>query len=29
MRCMRSYGVTFPVFQKVEVNGEQAHPIMR
>ncbi|MCX7371149.1 MAG: glutathione peroxidase [Alphaproteobacteria bacterium] len=25
--CDRSYGVTFPVFAKVEVNGPRAHPL--
>lgn len=27
--CERNYGVTFPVFAKVEVNGAQAHPVFR
>ena len=27
--CQLNYGVTFPVFSKIEVNGEQAHPIYR
>jgi glutathione peroxidase len=27
--CERTYGVTFPVFAKVEVNGESAHPLYR
>jgi len=25
--CERSYGVTFPMFAKVEVNGDGAHPL--
>jgi len=25
--CDRNYGVTFPVFAKVEVNGARAHPL--
>ncbi len=25
--CQLNYGVTFPVFAKIEVNGEQAHPL--
>ena len=25
--CDRSYGVTFPVFAKIEVNGPRAHPL--
>lgn len=25
--CGRNYGVTFPVFAKVEVNGARAHPL--
>ncbi|SMF66284.1 glutathione peroxidase [Paenibacillus uliginis N3/975] len=27
--CQLNYGVTFPVFAKVDVNGEQAHPLFR
>jgi glutathione peroxidase len=27
--CQRNYGVTFPVFAKVDVNGPQAHPLYR
>jgi glutathione peroxidase len=27
--CRENYGVTFPVFAKVEVNGEGAHPLYR
>ena len=25
--CQRNYGVTFPMFAKVDVNGEDAHPL--
>lgn len=25
--CQRSFGVTFPLFSKVEVNGDGAHPL--
>lgn len=25
--CERNFGVTFPLFSKVDVNGEQAHPL--
>ena len=25
--CERNFGVTFPLFSKVEVNGEDAHPV--
>ena len=25
--CQKNYGVSFPMFQKIDVNGEQAHPI--
>ena len=25
--CERNYGVTFPMFAKVEVNGDDAHPL--
>lgn len=25
--CERNYGVTFPLFQKIDVNGKQAHPL--
>ncbi len=25
--CSLNYGVTFPLFEKIEVNGEQRHPI--
>lgn len=27
--CSRTYGVTFPMFAKVEVNGAGAHPLYR
>jgi glutathione peroxidase len=27
--CQRNYGVTFPMHGKVEVNGENAHPLFR
>lgn len=27
--CDRTYGVTFPLFAKVEVNGDNAHPLFR
>jgi glutathione peroxidase len=27
--CSTSYGVTFPMFAKVEVNGEGAHPLFQ
>lgn len=27
--CSLNYGVTFPVFSKVDVNGEQAHPLFK
>jgi glutathione peroxidase len=27
--CERNYGVTFPLFSKVDVNGEGAHPLFR
>jgi glutathione peroxidase len=25
--CMKNYGVTFPMFEKIEVNGDSAHPL--
>mgnify|MGYP000966083651 CR=1 FL=1 len=28
-QCLLNYGVTFPVFSKVEVNGSGAHPIFK
>jgi glutathione peroxidase len=27
--CKRNYGVTFPLFSKIEVNGPGAHPLFR
>ncbi|MGV7208534.1 glutathione peroxidase [Oxalobacteraceae bacterium A2-2] len=27
--CEKNYGVTFPLFAKVEVNGDHAHPLFR
>jgi glutathione peroxidase len=27
--CSRNYGVTFPMFAKIDVNGAQAHPLFR
>jgi len=27
--CQRNYGVTFPLFDKIDVNGDQAHPLFR
>ena len=27
--CQRNYGVSFPLSEKIEVNGEQAHPLYR
>ena len=27
--CTATYGVTFPMFAKIEVNGESAHPLYR
>lgn len=27
--CQLNYGVTFPVFAKVDVNGDQAHPLFQ
>ena len=27
--CERNYGVTFPLFSKIEVNGESAHPLYK
>lgn len=27
--CLINYGVTFPMFSKVEVNGENAHPLYK
>jgi glutathione peroxidase len=27
--CQKNYGVTFPMFAKVDVNGKDAHPLFR
>jgi len=27
--CTKNYGVTFPMFEKIEVNGDNAHPLWR
>ncbi|MFI4939688.1 MAG: glutathione peroxidase [Burkholderiales bacterium] len=27
--CQKNYGVTFPLFAKIEVNGDHAHPLYR
>lgn len=27
--CLLNYGVTFPMFQKIEVNGKDAHPLYK
>lgn len=27
--CQVNYGVSFPMFAKIEVNGEQAHPLFQ
>jgi len=27
--CERNYGVTFPMFEKIDVNGETAHPLYK
>ena len=27
--CEKNYGVTFPIFSKIDVNGRQAHPLYR
>jgi glutathione peroxidase len=27
--CMKNYGVSFPMFAKVDVNGDTAHPLWR
>jgi glutathione peroxidase len=27
--CSRNYGVTFPMFAKIDVNGENAHPLYK
>lgn len=27
--CLKNYGVSFPMFAKIEVNGEDAHPLYK
>jgi glutathione peroxidase len=27
--CLVNYGVTFPMFSKIDVNGKQAHPLFK
>lgn len=27
--CEKNYGVSFPMFEKIDVNGDQAHPLYR
>ena len=27
--CQRNYGVSFPMFAKIDVNGDEAHPLYR
>jgi len=27
--CDRTYGITFPIFAKIDVNGKNAHPVFR
>jgi glutathione peroxidase len=27
--CQLNFGVTFPLFEKIEVNGSQTHPVFR
>ncbi|MGE5621824.1 MAG: glutathione peroxidase [Bacillota bacterium] len=27
--CERNYGVTFPLFEKIDVNGDDAHPLYK
>jgi len=27
--CTKNYGVTFPMFEKVDVNGDDAHPLFK
>ena len=27
--CERNYGVSFPLFEKIDVNGDRAHPLYR
>jgi len=27
--CEKNFGVTFPLFAKIDVNGPQTHPLLR
>jgi glutathione peroxidase len=27
--CMKNYGVSFPMFSKIDVNGDHAHPLYK
>ena len=27
--CLKNYGVSFPMFSKIDVNGETAHPLYK
>ncbi len=27
--CLKNYGVSFPMFSKIDVNGDQAHPLYK
>jgi glutathione peroxidase len=27
--CIKNYGVSFPIFEKIDVNGDNAHPLYR
>ena len=27
--CQKNYGVTFPMFEKIDVNGDRAHPLYK
>ena len=27
--CQRNYGVSFPMFEKIDVNGDEAHPLYK
>jgi glutathione peroxidase len=27
--CQKNYGVTFPMFEKIDVNGDEAHPLFQ
>jgi glutathione peroxidase len=27
--CQKNYGVSFPMFEKIDVNGDAAHPLYR